>query len=259
MLQLLLNSPLSVPSMIKKNQSGNVLFLILIAVALFAALSYAVTMSTRSGGGNASKESARSYAASLIQYTTAMKNAMTRMKLVNGCTDSSFDFSNSVYVLNSGASFHSTNTNAPSDGRCSMYKPNGGNMTPVIGMKGAIDVAASEAAGSTAVKAGHGGFNTLQVKGVGTDDVAGSATASELAFNMSFVSKDVCLAINDIAGVNNPGGDAPVGTITGSQGGYTNGAFTSTAILDDPDINGHVVFCRKLTSSYKFYHVMLER
>lgn len=64
-------------------QSGNVLFLILIAVALFAALSYAVTQSTRSGGGTADRETSILNAASLTQYPAALRTSVIRM-ILNG-------------------------------------------------------------------------------------------------------------------------------------------------------------------------------
>ena len=63
----------------RKSERGNVLFLILIAVALFAALSYAVTQSTRSGGGDASKETNLVNAAGITQYPASIKTAITRM------------------------------------------------------------------------------------------------------------------------------------------------------------------------------------
>lgn len=62
-------------------ESGNVLFLILIAVALFAALSYAVTSSTRSGGGSTEREQSLLGSASLTQYPTALRTAVIRMIL----------------------------------------------------------------------------------------------------------------------------------------------------------------------------------
>jgi len=65
----------------KRSESGNVLFLILIAVALFAALSYVVTQSTRSGGGSTEREKNVLSSAQMTQYPTALRTAIIRMVL----------------------------------------------------------------------------------------------------------------------------------------------------------------------------------
>ncbi len=62
-------------------QAGNVLFLILLAVALFAALSYAVTQSSRSGGKNASDEKARLVVAEILNYENAIRMAAQRIRM----------------------------------------------------------------------------------------------------------------------------------------------------------------------------------
>ncbi len=64
-----------------QKESGNVLFLILIAVALFAALSYAVTQSTRSGSGATDREQSLLGSATLTQYPTSLRTSIIRMIL----------------------------------------------------------------------------------------------------------------------------------------------------------------------------------
>jgi hypothetical protein len=62
-----------------KNNSGNILFIILIAVALFAALSYAVTKSNNIGTNNATQETSTINGAVLAQYTASIRAALQRM------------------------------------------------------------------------------------------------------------------------------------------------------------------------------------
>lgn len=66
-------------------QNGNVLFLILIAVALFAALSYAVTISTRNGGLDISKDKINFTIAAIENAVTATQTGVTRLRFQN-CT-----------------------------------------------------------------------------------------------------------------------------------------------------------------------------
>lgn len=95
-------------------QSGNILFLILIAVALFAALSYAVTQSNRGGGSNAQAEKDQINTAQYLQWASNIKYAITRMKLINGCEDTDITFYNN-----------------PARPECGIFHPDGG----AVGMK----------------------------------------------------------------------------------------------------------------------------
>lgn len=73
---------------------GNILFLILLAVVLFAALSYAVTSSMRGGGKSANEESAKSVAAALTSYAVLMQNEFQRFLLTKNYNFNQIDLIN---------------------------------------------------------------------------------------------------------------------------------------------------------------------
>jgi hypothetical protein len=91
-------------------QKGNALFLILIAVALFAALSYAVTQSGR-GSGNIDRETKVLETSQMYQYLSQIRAEVQRMVLIKGCSDTDITF-----------------YNAPAKPECGIFSPEGGNM-----------------------------------------------------------------------------------------------------------------------------------
>lgn len=105
-----------------RTQRGNILFLILLAVVLFAALSYAVTQSMRVGGKDGGSERAKASASAVLNYMTLIEQTIQRLTLVNGCTLSQISFQNNVDP-------NYTNTGAPSSKKCHIFDPSGGGLT----------------------------------------------------------------------------------------------------------------------------------
>lgn len=100
------------------NENGNVLFLILIAVALFAALSYAVTQSSRSGGSGSEREQGIVNAAGLTQYASSIRTAILRMTINNvGITQ--------ILFKNPGDDDYATQTATDGETR-HVFHPDGG-------------------------------------------------------------------------------------------------------------------------------------
>lgn len=103
------------------SQSGNVLFFILVALFLFAGLSYAVTSSSRTGSQNVETEEESIERAVVHSCETQVNTAYTRLR-VRGCEG--YEIS---YELPDGSN---SNPNAPSDKSCHIFHPYGAGASP---------------------------------------------------------------------------------------------------------------------------------
>lgn len=109
----------------KQSEAGNILFLILLAVALFAALSYAVTSSIKGGTKDASSENWQAAAADLLQQMSQVDLALSRMQMTGGLRpeDISFETTSLRY---DGATVSWANSNCTNN-TCKLFNVNGGN------------------------------------------------------------------------------------------------------------------------------------
>lgn len=232
----------------RRKESGNVLFLILIAVALFAALSYAVTQSTRSGGGDAGGETNRINSAQLTQYPAGVRSSVVRMII------------GSVDVGNVSFNVPSDFTNLGSNISWGVFHPQGGGATYA---RAPGDLMAS---GNT----GPWHFNSKnQIELIGTTDSGGptEATADIIAF-LPEISLSVCKKVNEELGLPTT---IPIETgidVTSdmlASGGTAPGIAAGGGTIggDVDELDGQPFGCFQqgtgASAKYIYYHVLIER
>ncbi len=237
-----------------RDEQGNILFLILLAVVLFAALSYAVTSSTRGGGKDASAETYIAYTSEMLNYVTLLEQTVTRLQLSNGCTDRQISFETP------GSSDY-TNSLTPADGRCKLFDPAGGGMAlQTVNDKLLISDAEALATSwgasfGTGSRGKHVFPNQVYVPNIGgTSDCTNGACRS-LVVGFAWVKKEACDAINAKLGITSGTGGYPIGGLTD----FFKGTFTAAGQV--ANTNSNRTACVYNTTAYgnAFIHVLKLR
>jgi hypothetical protein len=231
------------------NERGNVLFLILIAVALFAALSYAVTQSSRSGGGDAGNETNLISSAQITQYPSSIRTAIIRMMVSSNVAADQLQFNPP-----------SDYTSCSSVSRC-VFHPDGGGATYVEAPENVVT-------GSSSQPWIFNGQNEVALVGTTAPTANDNETATtvEIMAILPNVETSICNRINDELGIGPAavaetgidvtsklgGGGGYVTTIGGGAGGTIGDATTSA-------LNGQAFGCFSMGGVNYYYHVLIEQ
>lgn len=225
-------------------QRGSALIYIFVAIALFAALTLAVSRSNRGGDtGSAEKTSIL-----VSDYLTMANSMATTIKMLKaqGCKDTDFNFTPD------GAN----NTTSPTDKSCNVFDAAGGGMRP--------DKSPPNWFSNTTSFNGnwyHGGYC---IRGVGTG-VSGTCLPenAELLLLTSNVTKEMCIGVNKTVNFNPPSYEPPDFPVYMANfvGTYGNAIPPEITI---PEFTGKKIGCIKqtgpiITGSYWIFNTMLAR
>ncbi len=160
-----------------RDQSGNVLFYILIAVALLAALSYTVAQTNRGGAQSVSREKSAIIASEIIEYSQIVGNAVSQLRL-RGVKDTEISFENDVV-----AGYENVNC---LDDSCKVFALNGGGISYLSPKKEWLDDKYSA----------EPRYGELYFNGSAMGLSKGSDDKDDLIMFVPYLKKSICVAIN---------------------------------------------------------------
>lgn len=187
------------------SRRGNALFLILIAVALFAALSYAITQSGRGGGGNVNNEQATLYAAQITQTAALLRQDVMRFMMSSGIADTAITCMDAPNGTDCGGGSANTKKDLCTTGTTCLFAPEGGAASVPVIPKAALNAATLNAASPVNFSGptSYRGFTIDGFNGGGEDtpilDIG--TAAKETVMWVFHLNKATCTALNRGLGI----------------------------------------------------------
>lgn len=229
------------------HEAGGIIIWIMVMVTLFAALSYAVSQGTRTGGTQLNNEQAALATTAILDYANGIKRVVQELQ-INGCADTEISFEN---ALVSGYS----NANAPIDNSCHIFHPNGGGLQYVAMEEDFFDRSHSAAPeyGDWVIP------DDVRVQDIHDNN------QSEMLLTLPYIERRICLDINDKVNVTNPSDEAPaengfVYTSMKFQGSYTNNSHVIGDNGGAVFLSGQPIACYLDDNGfYSFYQVLIPR
>lgn len=239
-------------------QNGNALFLILIAVALFAALSYAITSSGR-GSGNIDREKLQLEITAIEDYLSDINFALQKIRVVGGFQYWQMNFRDNQSNPHSNAGPNSACGIGTND--CSIFETDGG---PIIGYRIPTEYLqiASECSAGPDLNS-RVAFVNVAIAGVGQD------SERDFALRLGGANDALCMAVNDKYDIPNNGSAPPSDATNGAcgsvlySGSLTSEVTTSSCVaLGDEYVAlaGRQMFCAKnFNGCNHIYSVVMSR
>lgn len=235
---------------------------ILVAVALFAGLSYVVSENMRGGSPELmGAELARNNATEILQFASSVRRAVQTLR-IDGVADTEISFENNI------ANGY-TNVSCSSDS-CKVFAPGGGGISYIRPSPDWLDESNS-ARDHFGTYLFTGNACIASVGGGGTDCEL-SGDDEELLLIVPYLKKIICTELNKKAGINLPSGEPlPEGTSAWNSNPAT-ARFTGSYTNDSEIGDGNAAF-RKTRSgcfagtgtnmppsgTYHYYEVLLAR
>lgn len=224
----------------RSSESGNVIFYLFVAVALLAALSFAVAQGSRSSGKSLTEDRARLAASEVISYGDTLNKATGQLRL-RGISAESLRFS----YPDAHADYGVFDTSPTAE----IFNSQGGGIAyrapPALALENAAAV--YEFTGAN------------QVSLIGQD--CAGASCSDLLMVLSGVKLEVCQLINYLLGFATKTATPPEESdtdLTRFAGTYTN---TETLSDEEAVLTGKSAGCYRdaNASAYTYYQVLLAR